>query len=120
MGDIVTDIMKKICLASVPRGRFLEFDENLEVWYDVGVGAIPCQRVRMGLLGLTGDSTISGYNADRPIVTVSRIMRARTMKALHFSEKRFKEAVVNLNDDRFKLRESALFNDQDGIERQEI
>merc|ERR1711862_624038 len=40
--------------------------------------------------------------------------RARTMKALHFGEKSLR-SVVNLNDDRFKLKEEAILLDQMAI-----
>jgi len=39
--NIVTDIVNTICLKSVPNGRFLEFDEKKNIWYNVGTGAIP-------------------------------------------------------------------------------
>jgi len=42
---------------------------------------------------------------------MSKTKRARTMKALHYSENKLR-AVVNINDDRFKLKEQTLINDQ--------
>ena len=107
---IVNDIVNTICTKSVPNGRFLEFDDKKNVWYDVGTGAIPCQRARTGLLGLLGKTTGNDYHVDKPIVAMSKTKRARTMKALHFSEKKLR-AVINLNDDRFKLREQILIRD---------
>jgi len=107
---IVNDIVDTICTKSVPNGRFLEFDENKNVWYNVGTGAIPCQRARTGLLGLLGKTTSNEYHVDKPIVEMSKTKRARTMKALHFSEKKMR-AVVNLNDDRFKVRNELLTRD---------
>jgi len=106
---IANDIVNTICTKSVPSGRFLEFDEKNNVWYNVGTGAIPCQRARTGLLGLLG-KTSNEYHVDKPIVDMSKTKRARTMKALHFSEKKLR-AVVNLNDERFKLKEEVLIND---------
>ena len=44
--NIVNDIVNTICAKSVPNGRFLQFDEKKNIWYDVGTGAIPCQRAR--------------------------------------------------------------------------
>lgn len=107
--NIVNDIVNTICAKSVPNGRFLQFDEKKNIWYDVGTGAIPCQRARTGLLGLYGKTTSNEYHADKPIVEMSKTMRARTMKALHFSEKQ-RTAVINLNDDRFKLKEQLFTN----------
>lgn len=107
---IVTDIVDTVCFKSVPNGRFLEFDEQKNVWYNVGTGAIPCQRARTGLLGLLGKTTSNDYHVDKPVIDMSKTKRARTMKALHFSEKKLR-AVVNLNDERFKLKEQVLLDD---------
>ena len=107
---IVNDIVDTICTKSVPAGRFLEFDDKKNEWYDVGTGAIPCQRARTGLLGLLEKTTGNDYHVDKPIVEMSKTKRARTMKALHFSEKKLR-AVINLNDDRFKLKEQILIRD---------
>ena len=107
---IVTDIVETICIKSVPNGRFLEFDDKKKVWYDVGTGAIPCQRARTGLLGLRGKTTSNDYHGDKPVVDMSKTKRARTMKVLHFSEKKLR-AVVNLNDERFKVKEPVLLDD---------
>jgi len=109
--NIVTDIVNTICSKSVPNGRFLEFDAKKNIWYNVGTGAIPCQRTRTGLLGLLSNSTSNEYHADKSIVEMSKTMRARTMKALHYNENKLR-AVINLNDDRFKMKEQVLINDQ--------
>merc|ERR1719410_684521 len=42
---------------------------------------------------------------------MSRTKRARTMKALHSGEKKLR-AVINLNDDRFKIKERVLIDEQ--------
>jgi len=107
---IVNDIVDTICFKSAPNGRFLEFDDKKNVWYNVGTGAIPCQRARTGLLGLLGKTTSNEYHVDKPVIDMSKTKRARTMKALHFSEKKLR-AVVNLNDERFKVKEQVLLDD---------
>jgi hypothetical protein len=107
---ILNDITNTICTKSVPNGRFLEFDEKKNIWYDVGTGAIPCQRARTGLLGLLGNTTSNEYHTDKPVVVMGKTKRARTMKALHQSEKILR-SVVNLNDDRFKVNKELLMND---------
>ena len=109
--EIVNDIVNAITNTSVPKGRFLEFDDKNNVWYNVGTGAIPCQRTRLGLLGLLAKSSRKEYNSDKPIVEMSKTKRARTMKALHSNEKMLR-AVVNLSDERFKVKDPALINDK--------
>merc|ERR1719203_1133233 len=101
---IVSDIVHTICFKCQPNGRFLEFDEKKNIWHNVGTGAIPCQRARTGLLNLIGDPIAHNNHLDKPIVEMNKTERARTMKALHFNEKKLR-AVINLKDDRFVLKE---------------
>ena len=107
---IVNDIVNTICTTSEPKGRFLEFDKKKNVWYNSGCAAVPFQRTRLGLLGLVNKTSSNEYHEDKPIVEMSKTRRARTMKALHFNEKMLRTE-VNLNDERFKVRDPVLIND---------
>jgi len=107
---IMNNIVNTICATSEPKGRFLEFDKKKKVWYNIGCAAVPCQRTRLGLLGLVNKTISNEYHEDKPIVEMSKTRRARTMKALHFNEKMLRTE-VNLNDERFKVRDPVLLND---------
>merc|ERR1712176_1004703 len=96
-------------MGCIPNGRFLEYNEKKKVWYNVGTGAIPCQRVRIGLLNLVEDEMSNEDHFDKPIIEMTKTERARTMKALRCSEKQLRSS-VNLKDARFEIKKELMVN----------
>ena len=104
---IIKTIAHTICQTCIPRGRFLEFTkiDSEAHWDDLGQGHLVWDRIYRGLAGLLYLPP-TDMNESLPLPNRSRNKRKR----IH----------VNLADERFKMKEQKLSNQEEGSPFNEI